>query len=322
MDQIRADVQRLTIVGFSAAFLVVMIVIAELSGVRIAFATFKPPAYAFLLLAALWLYASLRKMPKIQGSCEILGSWNLVTLGILFFTYAAARPAYPLMDPALARADALIGFNVPAVVMWIDQYRVLSFVFELTYHSLGWQMLLLPIFLVSCGLRDVAVKILICHALICVICCIISIYFPAVEAFAHFGIAMSDFTNLSGSDGYRFHESFFAAREHETFVLTMGLTSGIVSFPSIHAALALVCGYAAWQIIWLRYFGLVLNAIMFLATVPVGAHYAVEVIAGTVIGVAVIAGVHKLDLNACHRLFWSALAWRPAWQEIYARRSA
>ncbi len=289
MSRVQLDFTRLPIVAYSAGLLAVMTAIAELSGVRIDYASFLPIGQVVLLLVAFWVYTGWRNMTAMQTICEFVLASTLLSIAILYYSYATLRPALPLVDPMLARVDAHFGFHVPSVVAWIDQSAVLSWTLELSYHSLGAQLLLLPISLALIGYRETASRMLLCYALICVVSCTISIYFPAIEAFAHYGIATADLKNLTGAFGYHFHDSFFAARHDEVFVLPLGMTSGVISFPSIHAALAILCGYAAWQVPALRYSGLVLNVLMFISTIPVGAHYAVEVIAGAAVAVAVIA---------------------------------
>ena len=311
MGQVRLDVQRLAMIGYCIGLLAAMLAIAELSGVRIAYATFQPIGLIVLMLALCWLYAGRRQMPAVQTICEFVLASTLISIAILFYSYATVRPALPLVDPLLANADAMIGFHVPSVVAWIDQSRLLSWTFELTYNALGPQLLALPIALALWGRRQAACDLLLGYALICVAGCTISIYFPAIEAFAHYGIGISDLKHLSGAFGYHFHASFFAARHDEVFVLPLGMTSGVISFPSIHAALAILCGYMAWQLPLLRYPGFVLNALMFVSTVPVGAHYAVETLTGGMLACAVIWAMRAFQRPSYRGAYPAAIRSQP-----------
>ncbi len=292
------DLQRMPIIAFSAGLLAAATAIAEFSGIRIDYASWAPLAQVLLGLIFGWLYAGWRQMPAVQIATEYVFAASLISIAILFYSYATARPALPLADPWLAHADVLLGFHVPSVVAWIDRSAILSWVFEITYHSMAVQLFTIPILLALTGKQDAGNRMLLCYALICVIACTISIYFPSIEAFAHYGIRASDLKNLSGAFGYHFHTTFFAARNDEIFTLSLGMTSGIISFPSIHAALAILCGYATWPIRLLRYPGLVWNAFMFAATVPVGAHYGVEVVAGAGLACVVIWAVRAFPMPA------------------------
>src|SRR5262249_43347877 len=71
-------------------------------------------------------------------------------------------------------------------------------------------------------------------------------------------------------------------------------SEGIITFPSLHAALAVILIIALWPIRMLRWVILVLNTVMLVATPIDGSHYFIDVIAG--IAVAVLA---VLAARAC-----------------------
>lgn len=234
-----------------------------------------------------------------------------VILGILAYTYAAARPAFPLMDHALASFDASLGFHAPAIVTWIDQSALLSWIATKTYDSLGPQIWAIPVILACSGREDVAARFFLSVALISVVSSTISIFVPAVAIFQHFAIDVAAYQNLIDLGIFRFHHSFLSVRQDEIYVLTAGTTTGIVSFPSIHAALAIVCGYMAWQHPLIKYPGLILNVLMFVATVPIGGHYLADILAGVVVGVGTLWAVAKIDMDAWMQPRW-AYVWLPA----------
>jgi membrane-associated phospholipid phosphatase len=60
-----------------------------------------------------------------------------------------------------------------------------------------------------------------------------------------------------------------------------GLRSeGIITFPSLHAGLAVLFAVALWRLRGLRWAALLLNILMLVATPLCGSHYLVDVIAG------------------------------------------
>ena len=66
-----------------------------------------------------------------------------------------------------------------------------------------------------------------------------------------------------------------------------GLNSeGIITFPSLHAALGILFPFALWRIGVVRWIALALNGLMLIATPAYGSHYVVDVIAGIVIAAA------------------------------------
>jgi membrane-associated phospholipid phosphatase len=69
-----------------------------------------------------------------------------------------------------------------------------------------------------------------------------------------------------------------------TFHSINGMNSeGIISFPSLHAALGILFATALWRTKGIKWAALVLNGLMLAATPAYGSHYFVDVIAGILI---------------------------------------
>jgi membrane-associated phospholipid phosphatase len=82
-----------------------------------------------------------------------------------------------------------------------------------------------------------------------------------------------------------FLNSFNAVRNDPNFVLALGVASGIVTFPSMHAAIAILCGWGLWKTRWLRWPSIAANSLMFSSAITHGGHY---VIAGGLLAIATI----------------------------------
>ncbi len=78
---------------------------------------------------------------------------------------------------------------------------------------------------------------------------------------------------------------------------------GILTFPSVHAAVAMLCAWAMWPIRPLRYPFLLLNILMTVSAVSHAGHYLADIIAGIGIAAATIAIVNKLCLQHQHSEF-------------------
>jgi membrane-associated phospholipid phosphatase len=85
-------------------------------------------------------------------------------------------------------------------------------------------------------------------------------------------------------------------------VLNDRALEGIVTMPSFHAAAAILLGFTYWYIKSLRWLFLTLNVIMLASAVPVGGHYLVDVVAGSVIAAASILISHRI-LPICSGAF-------------------
>jgi hypothetical protein len=63
-------------------------------------------------------------------------------------------------------------------------------------------------------------------------------------------------------------------------------SEGIITFPSLHAALGILFSVAVWPVKGLRWCAFGLNGLMLLATPAYGSHYVVDVIAGILVAAA------------------------------------
>lgn len=70
--------------------------------------------------------------------------------------------------------------------------------------------------------------------------------------------------------------------------LRLFFLSGIVSFPSFHAASAVLYIWALWPVRWIGGIAAALNVLMIAATPAIGAHYIIDVVAGIALGAASI----------------------------------
>lgn len=65
--------------------------------------------------------------------------------------------------------------------------------------------------------------------------------------------------------------------------------NGLIAFPSFHAASAILFAFAAWPVRWLRFPGLIINALM-LAAMPIhGGYYFIDTVAGVCLALVAVA---------------------------------
>ena len=75
-------------------------------------------------------------------------------------------------------------------------------------------------------------------------------------------------------------------------------SEGIISFPSLHAALAVIVIVALWPIPVLRWVILALNTLMLAATPIDGSHYFIDVIAGIAIAALSVLAARAIAARA------------------------
>jgi membrane-associated phospholipid phosphatase len=123
---------------------------------------------------------------------------------------------------------------------------------------------------------------------------------PAFAMFVHLNLQPADFANLNPAAAFVHVAPLKGLREATLTMLSLDGMEGIITFPSYHAALAIVLGWALWQVPWLRWPGAILNGLVVAATPVDGGHYFIDVFAGAVIAALSIAVARSLAIRRAH----------------------
>lgn len=272
---------------------------------KISFA-FTDPAglsYLFAAYAAASFYCWKRNMLRLAPALEAVSIGVLMTIPLLIASYMAASVALPLMDQTLERADQALGFKWNAFIEFIDAYPLGVTVLAKAYSSFAIQLLALPLILGAVGRYERVYVMMLSYSLMGYIGCIVSIWFPAVGTYAFHGLALDQLTSINAHYGYAFLADFNAVRDQQAFAMSVANAAGIITFPSLHAAGALLCAWAAWDIKIIRYPFAIWNIIMAASAISHGSHYLIDVIAGVVLGAISIFLVKEL-LSFMQRKEW------------------
>ncbi|WP_448500874.1 phosphatase PAP2 family protein [Sphingomonas sp.] len=233
-------------------------------------------------------YARFRRMQRTASAIETMLLVLAMAVPILILSYAAMRLDLPLADRRLAGWDAALGMDAGEITRAVGTAPWLSQALAYAYASFSPQILGVPLILSVAARCDDAYRFVAQFVLICAVAIAISAAFPALGSHVHFALQ----TELGAVDpffGHHFLSSFHGVRDDPGFVLSPDVASGIVTFPSIHAATAVLCAVAIWPVRAARWPFALLNAAMFLSAITHGAHYAVDVLAGGAIAVLVRA---------------------------------
>jgi PAP2 superfamily len=115
---------------------------------------------------------------------------------------------------------------------------------------------------------------------------LISSLLPAMGTYYHYGVHV-DLSKFSPGDYFFSEHDLPLLRDGSLRTLDIKKLAGIITFPSFHAAAAVLFLWALWSVWWVRPLALIANVGMLLVT-PIGSgHYFIDVFAG--IGVAVVA---------------------------------
>lgn len=281
--------------GFVVISWIVVGFLLLISPVDIDLRSFAPLLAILCALYCFAVYFMVRKEKTLSVMLEVVAAgWGLL-IPVLASTYLAMSIDMPLADPELMAMDQAIGFNWYNFIQSVDQFAWLAVVLEYSYVTLGYQMFIAPVLLIVAGQPNRAYAFIFGYGLLCYISSFIAIWYPALGTYSIMGIGQANVQNINVAYAYQFLESFNAVRSDEPFVLSMGVASGIVTFPSVHGGVAFLLMWAMWDVKLLRYPFFILNALMAISAVSHSNHYLVDLIMG--------AGVAGLTVSIVSYIF-------------------
>lgn len=226
---------------------------------------------------------------------EALAGGIAFSVLVLVSTYLAVSLDAPLADDRLVAMDLWLGFDGAAFIRLVDGMPLLSWTLMQAYASFALQLMVLPMLLILLGQPARAFALVLAYALVGYVSSVVSIWFPALGSHVVYAVDPASLVSINPHYGYAFLEQFQAVREQPEFLLSLASAEGILTFPSVHAAVALLCAISAYGIRLLRYPFLTLNALMAVATVTHSNHYLVDVLAGFAVAAASLYCVRGLS---------------------------
>ena len=259
-----------------ALLLVFCIVLVPRSCVQVPVADVIQTIVTALMMALVVWYCHACGHRKLREFC-LYFLWIICICSELVVLIALAGTApTPLIDSKLAGLDALTGVQVPMVVgsvasiPWIA--RTLAFAYNLSGpFALG--AILAPAF----ARRAKEFKrALLAGSISGILTIALFSLFPAIGPWVFYGFHPTEAQSLC-EKSLRLLKSGQPVSVHSTFA--------IVSFPSFHVALAILCALILWNFRLLRIPSIILALAICLSTVTTGWHYLTDVAGGIVIGV-------------------------------------
>jgi hypothetical protein len=284
MDLHAAGLRRLDgiIWGLIAAVTGVELMAVAFGGFTIAWRSYAAPAGASLLLVlAARYYAHSRNDPKLASALASTAQLMAFAAVGAPLSYVAAAVALPLQDAAFDAMDHALGFNWRALLAVMQHWPALHAVMRVIYLSLTLQMTAVVLLLGFTG-RLIWLRVyMLAFIFAALITIAISALLPAEGVWLHYGLHSSDPALVPVSST---SWPVFLGLRDGTFRQLMAVgAEGIITFPSLHAALAVIMIAAFWPVRVARWIGLSLNVLMLAATPIDGSHYLVDVLAGVAI---------------------------------------
>jgi hypothetical protein len=235
----------------------------------------------------------------LGGTAQIV----LITAVMTPLTYVAASTNLPMQDANLLAIDRALGFDWGAYVRTVDAHPVLAAWLNYGYTMIRWPIFAIPVVLAAKRDYRRIEEFTFAFGAALVVTTVLSALVPAIGVYQQIGLdpaALKHIDPRAYLDQLRDLPPTRAGLLRHLELLGLG---GIVTFPSFHAASAVLYAWALWPVRWFRPIALAVNGLMLAATPINGGHYFVDIFAGIAIAAAaIIAARYAGRLIARRRL--------------------
>jgi membrane-associated phospholipid phosphatase len=188
--------------------------------------------------------------------------------------------AFPTIDAWLAAADRHLGLSCVDLTAAMAAVPGLTLVLAVLYALSIPLILISVVALAFLGREQRAWELCAAFAFCMVVATVTSAIFPAVGAFEYLPVPADIQARLPNGAGDYHLEMFYQLRAASSYELNPFRLQGLVTFPSFHTAMALMTA-AAWRDDRrLRWPMFLWNAAVIVSTVPLGGHYAIDLLGG------------------------------------------
>lgn len=211
----------------------------------------------------------------------LYGLWLMVIFSFIIniFTIAIQYTPFPLHDTQLNQLDVLLGFNTLHFLNWAHRYPSLIYICKIAYNTMIVQLIGIPFILIFLQQQRRFSVYINVNMMATIVGYLIYYFYPS-SAPAHL-FTSPYFTEAMYSVSQRFHDI-----QHH--IVNTQLSGGIIGFPSFHTIWAVCAIYAFKNYKCVFWPLLIWNSIVMLATLALGWHFLVDVIAGAVIVIITI----------------------------------
>jgi membrane-associated phospholipid phosphatase len=283
----------------AAALISVILLVAALIGsawigLRPDVLLWVPVCFGIALILA---SASRRLFPSATWLlAAIEGAFLICSLGLSLasLSYVGAAFRLPLQDMEIASLDHWLGFDWVNAAQAIDRSPALLTLLDAAYSTFTAQLVLTMVVLLLAGRRRDIDRYLVTFICASLFAEAASMLLPTLGPIATMAPDAS-FARVP-TIGRTTADIVLALRSGTLRIIDLQALDGIISFPSLHAAVAILVPY---HLRWCRplfWPVLVLNVLMFISAIPSGNHYLADVLGGIVVaafGIACGGRVHS-----------------------------
>jgi uncharacterized membrane protein len=235
-----------------------------------------------------------RRDPQVMFVLGAAAQIALTTAVMAPMTYVAAAINLPMQDSALLAVDRAVGLDWAAYVHFVDDRPSLASWLNVGYAMIGWPLFAIPVALAAKRRYQRIEEFTFAFGVALAATTFLSALVPAVGVYQQIGLDPGSLKNINPGAYLDQLRDLPPTREGALRHLELLGLGGIVTFPSFHAASAVLFGWALWAVRWLRPLALLVNGAMLAATPLNGGHYFIDLIAGVVVAVLAIVAARRV----------------------------
>ncbi|MBN8990281.1 MAG: phosphatase PAP2 family protein [Rhizobiales bacterium] len=223
--------------------------------------------------------------PKLIFPLGALSQLLLIATIMGPLTYVAGVANWPLQDHTLLAIDRAMGMDPQTIARYVNDHDWLGGLLVRSYALIKIMLLAIPVVLALTA-RFVRLQVFVfAFSLTLIMTLLISTFTPAVGTWYGLMIDPAQFKSLDASMYQAQLRDILALRDGSLRHLELFKITGIVSFPSFHAASAVLYIWALWPVRYVGGAAVILNLMMMASTPVIGAHYMIDVFGGVALAV-------------------------------------
>ena len=226
--------------------------------------------------------------PKLIFSLGTIGQVIITCAIVGPLSYVAGKMGFPLQDDALLAIDRALGLDPETIARFVNDHAWLADILSRGYGLIKWPLLGIPIVLALTA-RYVRLQLfMLAMSLALAVTIAISALVPAIGTYYGLQLPAAHLPDINTAVYAGQLRDILALRDGSLHELQLFKLAGIVSFPSFHAASAVLYMWALWPVRRIGGIAAALNLLMIAATPVIGAHYIVDVAGGIAVAAASI----------------------------------
>jgi membrane-associated phospholipid phosphatase len=238
--------------------------------------------------AATFFYRSIRVDQRLSQALTTVAQLLLIVVFGLLCSYAAAVTTMPYRDAELLAIDQWLGFDRRSYVSFFTDRSWKIQLSNFVYQAMLPQLALVPFALIVTSRMEQLQRFVAAYGIALISTIAIFVFVPAVGAFVYVDLTPAQYATLP-VEVYTPARSLDALRSGAMKIIRLNDLEGLIAFPSFHTAAAILYAWALWPVKSIRWPMAALN-VGIISTTPVGgAHYAIDVVAGSIVAFGSIA---------------------------------